>query len=311
VPETAFILGSPRSGTTLLGDILDLHPQIGRWYEPYFVMDRYFSNAPSDNREAEDATDEVKQQVTRAFSAYRRRARCNTVVDKTPRNCFKIPFLLQVFPRAKFIHVLRDGRDVTLSIYREWKRRQDIIEGRASTLQAVRVLKGFLDRQTFLDHKLAALAFEIGSVSNLFKGRLHMTYRFRRWNGRTGWGPQFEGWQDVIDEVSTLEFSAMQWRESVAAVLRETPKLDRDQMIETRYEDLLDQPKETLEQLFSFLELPFPIDFMTQLPKLKASNYGKWRDALSDEEKALIGPILDPLLTKLDYASGAWYPCQE
>jgi hypothetical protein len=37
-----FIVGSPRSGTTIFGELLDKHPQLSQWYEPYFVWDRFF-----------------------------------------------------------------------------------------------------------------------------------------------------------------------------------------------------------------------------------------------------------------------------
>jgi hypothetical protein len=35
--------------------------------------------------------------------------------DKSPRNCFLIPFLHRVFPDAQFVHIMRDGRDAALS----------------------------------------------------------------------------------------------------------------------------------------------------------------------------------------------------
>jgi hypothetical protein len=38
------------------------------------------------------------------------------IVEKSPRNALRVPFLRAVFPEAKFIHVLRDGRDVACSL---------------------------------------------------------------------------------------------------------------------------------------------------------------------------------------------------
>lgn len=38
--------------------------------------------------------------------------------DKTPRYIFNIPWLAEAFPQAKFIHIIRDGRDVASSIIR-------------------------------------------------------------------------------------------------------------------------------------------------------------------------------------------------
>ena len=44
--------------------------------------------------------------------------------DKTPANSFHIPTLKQLFPRCRFIHLLRDGRDVAVSAYHHRERIQ-------------------------------------------------------------------------------------------------------------------------------------------------------------------------------------------
>lgn len=42
--------------------------------------------------------------------------------DKTPAHSFHMPVLQQLFPKARFIHMLRDGRDVTVSAFRHKER---------------------------------------------------------------------------------------------------------------------------------------------------------------------------------------------
>lgn len=43
--------------------------------------------------------------------------------DKTPENIVAVPFLYHLFPDAKFVHILRDGRDVALSTQaKPWKK---------------------------------------------------------------------------------------------------------------------------------------------------------------------------------------------
>lgn len=42
--------------------------------------------------------------------------------DKTPANSFHIPTLKRLFPGARFIHILRDGRDVAVSAFRHRER---------------------------------------------------------------------------------------------------------------------------------------------------------------------------------------------
>jgi hypothetical protein len=47
---------------------------------------------------------------------------------------------------------------------------------------------------------------------------------------------------------------------------------------------------------------------MQALPPLSAGNFGKWQVAFSSEEKARLGPILQPLLSQLGYAADdSWY----
>jgi hypothetical protein len=48
--------------------------------------------------------------------------------DKTPHQIQNIPFLAQAFPDAKFIHVIRDGRDVAVSIRKAGWRGGKILE---------------------------------------------------------------------------------------------------------------------------------------------------------------------------------------
>ncbi len=42
------------------------------------------------------------------------------ILDKTPRNALNIPFLLEVFPKAKFIYLYRDPRQTVSSLMEAW-----------------------------------------------------------------------------------------------------------------------------------------------------------------------------------------------
>lgn len=43
------------------------------------------------------------------------------LVEKTPANCLRVPFLVKVFPDAKFIFLVRRGEDVVSSLMEGWK----------------------------------------------------------------------------------------------------------------------------------------------------------------------------------------------
>jgi hypothetical protein len=53
--------------------------------------------------------------IEATYEAYARRAGKQRWGDKTPRYVEHIPFLDRLFPTARFVHLVRDGRDVALS----------------------------------------------------------------------------------------------------------------------------------------------------------------------------------------------------
>jgi len=302
--RSVFIIGSGRSGSTILGKILDLHPQICTWFHAFFLMDRYFRNAANDCRTKTDATEAVIESTRNAFEYYRAKRGGQIIVSHFPINSFKIPFLNEIFPDAKFIHLLRDGRDTTLSIHKEWLFTQRIVQEKRFH-DIIDKVAELLNDQPLLAHKIGAFNFEVGQAL-LGRGFLHRI----RWNGRVGWGPRFEGWEDVVDQITTLEFNALQWRKSVETVLREKLclSLGEERFLEIRYEKFLSQPGESLTEIFKFLQLPFPDDFISRLPAIKTLNFGKWKTEFTDDEKKQIGPILNPLLLELNYSSdNCWY----
>jgi hypothetical protein len=298
-----FIVGSPRSGTTIFGEMLDKHPQLSQWYEPYFVWDRYFRLAPHDERTVAEATARVKKQIFKDFDRYRKNKSCLVLIDKSPRNSLKIPFILEIFPRARFIHLLRDGRDVTLSIHKEWQRRRSIVRdpdqmGRFNYFKALEVLKEFLARQTFMQDKLKALWFEThGHLANKARQLNRL-----RWEGRIGWGPRFKNWQEVYAQSSLLQFNAHQWRACVRCIGRDWGRIQQQNRLTIRYEDLISNPALKINEILDFIGVPGSREFIASLPELKAGNFNKWKTEFTHSQLQEIDSVLTPQLLELGYA---------
>ena len=303
-----FIIGSPRSGTTILGELLDKHIQVNQWYEPYFVWDHFFRTASHDERTAADATSQVERQIFKDFMNYRRRSNCLVLVDKSPRNSLKISYILKIFPQAKFIHILRDGRDVTLSIHKEWLRRKRIVQdpankARFNYVEAIKVIRRFLRRQPYIQDKIKALWFE---THGHFLNKAKQLNRLR-WNGEIGWGPRFKGWENIFLRSSLLQFNAYQWLNCVNSIDRNWKSIQKNNRLAIRYEDLIINPKQKVSEITNFLGLKSNKEFLESLPGLKANNYNKWKTEFTKEELKQIHPILTPELIKLGYAEfGEW-----
>ena len=108
-----FAIGAPRSGTTFLGASLAELPELVYFFEPVMtkaaVRHVYLGEWP----EWQSAF------FYRSVYSWLMRVRHETesvFCEKTPGNCFIVPFLYRTFPGARFIHIVRDGRDSALSL---------------------------------------------------------------------------------------------------------------------------------------------------------------------------------------------------
>jgi len=138
-----FLIGCPRSGTTLLQRMLDNHPQLTVANDTHFITRaakrelrrksapsltsdlpkqvydyRRFRRMGLDLADVEKAAQGCKTYSAFVSKLYDIRAEHMGKPlsgEKTPDFCRQIPALNSLFPRAKFVHIIRDGRDTALS----------------------------------------------------------------------------------------------------------------------------------------------------------------------------------------------------
>src|ERR671914_1911759 len=68
--------------------------------------------------------------VSAIFDLYGQRKGKSLVGDKTPSYVLNLPTLHALWPETKFVHIIRDGRDVCLSML-NWKKAQVAVRRRA------------------------------------------------------------------------------------------------------------------------------------------------------------------------------------
>jgi tetratricopeptide (TPR) repeat protein len=119
-----FLLGFPRSGTTLLEVVLDGNPRVVSLEEHELLTDGVlaFMREPVNLLPLARAE---SQAVNTLRQAYWRRVRDagadvagKVFVDKHPLNSMKLPLIAKLFPHAKILFAVRDPRDVILSCFR-------------------------------------------------------------------------------------------------------------------------------------------------------------------------------------------------
>ena len=141
--DPVFILSAPRSGSTLLFSLLGNSPDIWtiggeshglyRQFPHLMAADALFTSGVLDARHADP---ETIAQLRLLYLASLHNVRGEPLYDlvahgkpwsgvfleKTPRNALNIPFLLKVFPTARFIFLHRDPRANIASILEGWQR---------------------------------------------------------------------------------------------------------------------------------------------------------------------------------------------
>jgi len=157
-PDAApiFILGLPRSGSTLLEQILASHSQVDGTAElPYIgrlatSLNRNQStgvNYPEAMRELKPANLSALGAEYLALARMHRRSGTPRFIDKMPNNFPNAAFIATILPNAKIIDARRHPLDACLSNYR-----QLFAKGQAFTYDLTEIGEYYLQYQRMMDH---------------------------------------------------------------------------------------------------------------------------------------------------------------
>ncbi len=226
-----FILGTGRSGTTILGIVLSMHRDVGYLNEPkaiwhlIYPREDIIGNYSRDDAKyrltAEDATDEMRQCASQMFGAYLTTTRSKRLVDKYPELIFRVDFVRSLFPDARFIFLVRNGWDTCQSIA-AWSKRLGVeINGEKHDWWGVN------------DRKWQLLVEQLVKTDPIFS--------------------------EITDEIKGLEKhldrATVEWIVTMQEGLR-LLQASPDSTHLIRFEDLTAKPDETLAELCNFCELP-------------------------------------------------------
>jgi Sulfotransferase family len=231
------IVGAPRSGTNLLRDLLCQAPGFGTWPCDEINLLWCHGNAgfPDDALPPALATPGVVRHMRRRFADIARTTGADTVVEKTCANSLRVAFVDRVLPEARYLFILRDGRDAVASAARRFSAPIDW----TYTLRKLRYAPAS-------DLPAYALRYARNRATRLLRSDRRLAY----------WGPRFPGFADFARAATVPEICARQWRECVELAARDFALLGPRRVHELRYESLVRRPRDVLGEVFAFLGAP-------------------------------------------------------
>ena len=118
IPPLAFLGGHPRSGTTLLEQILDAHPGVAALDEPGAFLEVLQPEFYKSQQLSSPRVNVLRRQYIQALKQEAGAgAEGKLLLDKNPSPTARLPLWLRVFPELRVLIALRDPRDVVLSCY--------------------------------------------------------------------------------------------------------------------------------------------------------------------------------------------------
>ncbi len=277
------IIGAGRSGTNVLRDVLTSFPGVGTWPcdEINYIWRHGNARFPTDEFTPEMARAEVIGYIRSRFKRLARRYNLAHVVEKTCANSLRVGFVHAVLPEAKFIHIVRDGRDVAVSAAERWKAPLDILY----TLRKTRYVP-------LTDFPYYAGGYVLNRVCRLFSKEKRVAF----------WGPRFEGMENVLTSRPLPVACAIQWKRCAEKAEQDLSTLGPDQVYQVRYEDFVRAPARELRGLLDFLCIQAGDSLVrSAVTGVSSNSVGRWRAVLTGEMHDHVEKAIGHTLRKLGY----------
>ena len=251
------LLGNFRSGTTMLHKLISTHPDVVSLYEPVGLWLYADPGRSHDEFDEKDATDTVKRYIRNKFLNYQQQHGNRIVVEKTPHNILRIPYVRAIFPEAHFLYIVRNPLSFVSSVELKWQQpatRKRIVKRLKFTpfAQLHHYLKRFLSQQW----------------NNRILRRKYLSI----------WGPRYKGIQEDLKTENLMVVIARQWSRSSGKAERDLALFEDGQVLRLRYEDFVQDPISDMERIFAHCGLQMTDD-MTKTVKemVKTDRILKWQ----------------------------------
>jgi hypothetical protein len=274
------LLGNVRSGTTMIHDLFDTHPDVVAWFEPRTIWMYADPGRSHDQFDAGDASERVKRYIRRRFLQYQQKHGNRRVMEKTPSNLMRIPYVHAIFPESKLLYIIREPLANLSSVD---------LRGRKA-IHRRRLMERIEETpKTQLHYYLGRYLIDHFRVRVL---RKRPTY----------YGVRYPGFGEDREKFSRMQMIAKQWEACAQAADLALARIDPLLVHRIRYEDFVANPVEEFDRILAHFELSMTPELKQKLSSwVDAGRQQKWR-RLDPAVIAECLPILKDEMQKQGYA---------
>ena len=273
------LIGAARSGTKMLRDVIGSHQDIAKIpFDINFVWKYNNEKISHDVLNPKQLSQSTNNFIHKYFDKFA--ADKPFLIEKTVSNSLRIDFVRSVFPNAKFIYLLRDGRDVVESVVRQWGQSppNSYLFEKLKSFPVLRTLSyGFSYGMDLLKIKI------LGKPSSSYV-----------------WGVKYPGYEKDLSEDKIFKFCAIQWKACIESSEKQIKNIDADKLFKVKYEDFVKNPKESLKSISSFIGVSPNFD-ADKISKISAKNIGKSFKNLTSQQQKEVVDIINPVLEEHGY----------
>ena len=289
--ENVFIVGSPRSGKTLLQSLLAFHPEFG-WFSQYYSRCRFLPAVGALNRiydipgigkflaardrkfflprpvemakdyncklasagvlTGNEVKEKDKKKLREVFEAQLKIQKKDKFLTDYGRPA-RMLYFKKIFPSAKFIHVLRDGRNVTADFLKE--------------------------RPEWFNKNRDISAYYNNPPENLKKKLM-----------------QHKGTSNY-----TMVLAALRWKMAIMELEKQSKKLVEKDYLIVKYEDLIHDKFGVVEKCLKFLHLE-PANMLNNVVSARKFYHENiWESYFNFKTKNILNDLLGDILVKYNY----------
>lgn len=278
-PRPVFVIGAARSGTKYLRDLVTESPSTCVIpFDVNFLWRLGSESSPHDELSGSDLSPAQRERVRRSIVRAAAWKPGKVLVEKTVSNALRVDFVKTIFPEARFVHLIRDGRSVIESVRRVW------------------------DIPTTLKYKISKLRYYPWTNLRYAARVVSDSLPGNRTTKRV-WGVRYNGIDKDLESQSRLQICANQWVNCIEISRKQLADVPPTDVLNIRYEDML-QDENVFQGYCDFVGIPSD-DSVRQAhgARTRTDTTEKWRGCFTEQDIQEVAPIIDPIQQRLGYGT--------